>query len=61
MMMPKPSLFAEEERGNRRSKLGDPLVGLGKQVDFAALADDIDTPCRALRVPRAAGRRIQPS
>ena len=43
MMMPKPSLFAEEERGNRRSKLGDPLVGLSKHVDFAALADEIDT------------------
>lgn len=43
MMMPKPSLFAEEERGNRRSKLGDPLVGLSKHVDFSALADEIDT------------------
>ena len=43
MMMPKPSLFAEEERGNRRSKLGDPLVGLSKHVDFGALADEIDT------------------
>ncbi len=43
MMMPKPSLFAEEERGDRRSKLGDPLVGLSKHVDFAALADEIDT------------------
>jgi hypothetical protein len=38
MMMPKPSLFAEEERGNRREKLGDPLVGLAKHVDFTALA-----------------------
>ena len=43
MIMLKPSLFAEEERGNRRSKLGDPLVGLSKHVDFAALADKIDT------------------
>ena len=43
MMMPKPSLFAEEERGNRRSELSDPLVGLSKHVDFAALADEIDT------------------
>ena len=42
-MMPKPSLFAEEERGNRRSKLGDPLIGLSKHVDFAALADETDT------------------
>ena len=47
MMMPKPSLFAEEERGNRRSKPGDPLVGLSKHVDFAALADEID-----IAVPR---------
>ena len=43
MMMPKPSLFAEEERGNRRQKLGDPLVGLIKHVDFAVLATGIDT------------------
>jgi IS5 family transposase len=43
MTMPKPSLFAEEERGNRRSKLGDPRVGLSEHVDFAALADEIDT------------------
>lgn len=43
MMMPKLSLFAEEERGSRRSKLGDPLVGLSKHVDFGALADEIDT------------------
>lgn len=42
MMMPKPSLFAEEERGKRRSKFGDPLVGLSKHVDFAALANEID-------------------
>ena len=43
MMMPKPSLFAEEELGNRRSKLGDLLVGLSKHVDFGALTDEIDT------------------
>lgn len=42
MMMPKPRLFAEEERGKRRSKLGDPRVGLSKHVDFCALADEID-------------------
>ena len=59
--MPKPSLFTEEERGNRRSKLGDPLVGLSKHVDFAALADKIDTALRARRVPREDGRRIRPS
>jgi IS5 family transposase len=43
MMMPKPSLFAEEERGSRRSRLGDPLVGLSKHVDFGAFGDEIDT------------------
>jgi IS5 family transposase len=42
MIMPKPSLFAEEGCGNRRSKLSDPLVGLSKHVDFGALADEID-------------------
>ena len=52
MMMPKPSLFAEEERGSRRSKLSDPLVGLSKQVDFAVLADEVDT---ALPRPSRAG------
>ena len=60
MMIVKPSLFAEEERRNRRSKLGDPLVGLSKHVDFAALADEIDT-WRARRAQKAAGRRIPPS
>jgi IS5 family transposase len=43
MMMPKSSLFAEEERGNKRLKLGDPLVGLSRHVDFAALSNEIDT------------------
>lgn len=38
MMMPKPSLFAEEERGNRCERLGDPLAGLTKHVDFTPLA-----------------------
>ena len=56
MMMPKPCLFAEEERGNRRSKLRDPLVGLSKHVDFRALADEIDV---ALPRPsRAKGGRL---
>ncbi|MFC6519817.1 transposase [Undibacterium arcticum] len=35
-------MFAEDERGNRRSKLGDPLVGLTNHVDFVALANEID-------------------
>ncbi|MDO8654668.1 MAG: hypothetical protein Q7R66_21055 [Undibacterium sp.] len=43
--MPKFSLFAEEECENRCEKLGDPLAGLIKHVDFTALAtvsDDAD-------------------
>ena len=55
MMMPKPSLFAEEERGNRREKLGDPLIGLSKHVDFVALAAAIDI--AAPRPSRAKGGR----
>ena len=55
MMMPKPSLFAEEERGNRREKLGDPLMGLSKHVDFVALAAAIDI--AAPRPSRAKGGR----
>ena len=43
MMMPKPSLFAEEERGNRRVKIGDPLIGMSAHIDFVALAAGIDT------------------
>jgi hypothetical protein len=35
--------LAEEERGNRRAKSGDPLVGLFRHVDFGALAAGIDT------------------
>ena len=42
MLMPSPNLFAEEERGNRRQKLGDPLVGLIKHVDFVPLAAAVD-------------------
>ena len=56
MMMPKPSLC-----GNRRSKLGDPLVGLSKHVDFGSLADEIDTalprPSRAKGLTNVRGRR----
>lgn len=55
MMMPKASLFAEDERGNRSSKLGDPLVGLSKRVDFGALADEIDNALP--RSSRAKGSR----
>ena len=43
MMKPRISLFAEHEREDRRSKIGEPLVGLIKHVDFEALAASIDT------------------
>jgi transposase len=55
MMMPKLSLFAEEERGNRREKLGDPLIELSKHVDFVVLAAAIDI--AAPRPSRAKGGR----
>src|SRR5471032_2109539 len=42
MMKPRISLFAEHEREDRRTKIGDPLVGLTKHVDFEALAAGID-------------------
>ena len=61
MMMPKPSLFAEEDRANRRSKLGDPLVGLSKHVDKRRRPMKSIPPCRARRVQKAVGRRIRPS
>ena len=41
-MKPRISLFAEYEREDRRTKIGDPLVGLNKHVDFEALAASID-------------------
>ncbi len=55
MMMPKPSLFAEEERGNRRAKMGGPLMGLSEHVDFIALAAGTDT--ASPRPSRAKGGR----
>jgi hypothetical protein len=42
MMKPRISLFAEQEREDRRAKLGDPLVGLAEHVDFEAMAARID-------------------
>jgi hypothetical protein len=60
MMMPKSSLFAEEERGSRHSKLGDPLVGIRKHVDFAVLADESIPLCRVCSAPKVAARRTQP-
>ncbi|WP_322403342.1 hypothetical protein [Massilia luteola] len=51
MMKPRICLFAEQEREDRRAKIGDPLVGLAEHVDFDALAARIDaaapTPSRA--------------
>ena len=55
MMKPGISLFAEHEREDRRSKIGDPLVGLTKHVDFDALAASIDA--AAPRPSRAKGGR----
>src|SRR5471032_1175762 len=39
MMKPRISLLAEHEREDQRTKIGDPLVGLTKHVDFEALAE----------------------
>ena len=55
MMKPRISLFAEQEREDRRAKLGDPLVGLAEHVDFEALAARIDA--AAPRPSRAKGGR----
>lgn len=55
MMKPRISLFAEHEREDRRSKIGDPLGGLTKDVDFEALAASIDA--AAPRPSRAKGAR----
>ncbi len=55
MMKPRISLFAEQEREDRRAKLGDPLVGLAEHVNFEALAERIDTV--APRPSRAKGGR----
>ena len=56
MMKPRISPFAEQERGDRRAKLGNPLVGLAENLDFEALAARIDTaaprPSRARAVVR---------
>lgn len=42
VMKPRISLLAEHEREDRRTKNGDPAVGLTKHVDFEALAVGID-------------------
>lgn len=55
MMKPRISLFAEHKREDRRTKIGDPLIGLTKQVDFEALAAGIDA--AAPRPSRAEGGR----
>jgi hypothetical protein len=55
MMNLNTSMFAQEERGNRRSKLGDPPVGFAKHVDFMAIANAIKV--FLPRPPRAKGGR----
>lgn len=45
MMKPRISLFAEQEREDRRSKLGYLLVGLAEHVDSEALAACIGCYC----------------
>ena len=55
MMTHRISLFAEQEREDRWSKIGGPLFGLAEQVDFDALAAQIDT--AAPRPSRAKGGR----
>jgi IS5 family transposase len=55
MKTPRISLFAEHERQDRRTKIGDPLVGLTNHVDFEALALSIDA--AAPRPSRTKGGR----
>lgn len=59
MMRPRISLFAEYRREDRRTKIGDPLIGLTKHVDFQTLVAAIDA--AAPRPSRAKGavHRIQ--
>jgi hypothetical protein len=38
----RPSLFAAQERGAKRNKLGDTLQVLDRHVDFGALAAEVD-------------------
>lgn len=49
----------QQEREDRRAKLGDPLMGLAKHVDFEALAGRIDA--AAPRPSRAKGRPPYPT
>lgn len=49
------NMFAEHERESMREKLGDPLVGLSKHVDFVALSNGVDA--AAPRPSRAKGGR----
>jgi len=55
MMEPRIILFAEQEREEKRAKLGDPMVGLAEHVDFEACAARIDT--AVLHPSRAMGGR----
>jgi IS5 family transposase len=38
----KTDLFAADRRKNKIDRLGDPLVNIGKHIDFAALAAEVD-------------------
>jgi hypothetical protein len=57
MMKPRISLFAEQEREDRSTKLGDPLVDLTEHMEFEALAARIDAV--GLRPSRARGGRLR--
>jgi len=59
MMKPRISLFAEHEREDRRSKIGDPLVGLTKHVDSRRWPPVLMLPRRAHHAPKAVALLIQ--
>ena len=59
MMKPWISLFVEHEREDRRTKIGDPLVGLTKHVDFEALAAGIDAAAPSPSRAKGALRQIR--
>ncbi|RSZ55149.1 hypothetical protein EJB06_30930 [Massilia atriviolacea] len=57
-LMIKTSLFADQKREAKLNKLGDALQVMEKQVDFAALADEVD---RAVAASAAVVPRSQPN
>lgn len=58
-MKPRSSLFGEHEREDRRTKLGDPLLGLSKHVNFEALAASVDEAAPRARVEHVFGALAQ--